>query len=124
LAAIFRRKAGGRPLSLIVIFHRYLIAAFIVNFHAHLLAFIVGSSRKPILVAGIEIDRDQRRLVRLERAGPVSVANLEAVIREGPCQIERRLPRVDFAVRLCKSNSKGERKEGNIEAGAFHDVLL
>src|SRR4051812_30602463 len=70
-----RKSGGGLPLVGVGIDDDRL-AGFVVNGDGHFLRAVGGREGKPILVAGVEIDLQDERLLGLELAAPAAVAQL------------------------------------------------
>ncbi len=103
LTAAGGRKAGGGFLTGIVIVCGYLFAALIIDIDLDFFCQIRGSGRKPILIPGVQIYRNKSMIVRLDRATPVAIANLESIVRKCAGQIERCFARVDFCIGIGKA---------------------
>src|SRR5260370_812158 len=67
LAAARRRKSGRRFFAFIVILSLNELAGFVINVDRDFFCWLSRSDRKPVLVSGIEIDRDQRVITNLWR---------------------------------------------------------
>jgi hypothetical protein len=85
------------------------LSRLIKNRNRHLLRLGRRAEGKPILIAGKEIHLNDRAFARSEGTGPVTIAQLEAVVGKGSGEIERDFPGVDFVVRFSGRKRRRER---------------
>src|SRR5476649_1416133 len=83
------RNGGGKLVAVRPRFGADFLAGFVVHRERDL-GVSLGANSEKILVPGVKVDGHEDGLVlRLERARPVAVANLEAVVRERARHIKR-----------------------------------
>src|SRR4051812_23862797 len=105
LAAVLRREAGCRFVPFAEIFRGHLISGFVIKANGNFFERLRYADRKPILISGIEIHRDERMIVWLKHAARMPVSNLKPVISKCTRQLQRVFARIHFSVCICAENN-------------------
>jgi len=81
-----RRKSGSRFFAFVITLSLNELAGFVVKVDRDFFRRLGRADREPILIAGIEIDRDQRVFFRFDCARPMSVAHFETSFENAPAR--------------------------------------
>src|SRR5262245_11086992 len=115
LAAVLRREACGRLVPFAEILRAHLLAAFVIHADSNFFQWLRRAHRKPILISGIKIHRNQGVLVWLKHPARMSVSNLEAIISKCSGELESVFTRAHLSVRVSPENNGGAQRKNNRE---------
>src|SRR5438093_4317304 len=107
LAAVRRRKTSCSLFPGIVLFGGNLLSSLIVNTYRNLFRWFGGANGEPVLVARVEIHRDEGVIVRPNGSTPMAIPDLETFVGKCSGNTERGFACFDFSICLSTGRNAG-----------------